>query len=64
MQTHTEMGRVPRVLRTAYDCAVFYSSLLVLGLICLSWTVIALPLYVLLPRDVYKRQGHRCAHSS
>jgi len=50
MQSRTEIGRVPRVLRTAYDCAVFYSSLLILGLICLSWTVIALPLYVLLPR--------------
>ena len=34
----------------AYDCAVFYSSLLVLGMICLSWTVLALPLYVLLPQ--------------
>ena len=59
MQTHTEMGRVPRVLRTAYDCAVFYSSLLVLGLICLSWTVIALPLYVLLPRRPGTAAGRR-----
>jgi 1-acyl-sn-glycerol-3-phosphate acyltransferase len=50
MQSHTDTGRVPRLLRTAYDCVVFYSSLLVLGLICLSSTVIALPLYVLLPR--------------
>jgi len=50
MQSRTDVGRVQRLLRTAYDCAVFYSSLLVLGLICLSWTVIALPLYVLLPR--------------
>jgi len=50
MQSRTEIGRVPRFLRTAFDGAVFYSSLLVLGLICLSWTVIALPLYVLLPR--------------
>src|SRR5580700_6606112 len=50
MQSRTDAGRVQRLLRTVYDCAVFYSSLLVLGLICLSWTVIALPLYVLLPR--------------
>jgi 1-acyl-sn-glycerol-3-phosphate acyltransferase len=53
MQSHTDTERAPRLLRTAYDCVVFYSSLVVLGLICLSWTVIAMPLYVLLPR----RQG-------
>lgn len=50
MHSHTDTGRPPGPLRTAYDCALFYSSLLVLGLICLSWTVIALLLYVLLPR--------------
>jgi 1-acyl-sn-glycerol-3-phosphate acyltransferase len=50
MHPQTEVGRVPRLLRTAYDCAVFYSSLLILGLICLSWTLIALPMYFLLPR--------------
>jgi 1-acyl-sn-glycerol-3-phosphate acyltransferase len=40
----TRMGAVTR------ECAVFYSSLIVLGAICLSWTVLALPLYLLLPR--------------
>jgi len=50
MPSQTDTGPVPRLLRSAYDCAMFYSSLLLLGLICLSWTLIALPLYVLLPR--------------
>jgi 1-acyl-sn-glycerol-3-phosphate acyltransferase len=36
---------------------VFYSSLIVLGLICLSWTVIALVLYVLLPRRLGTAAG-------
>jgi 1-acyl-sn-glycerol-3-phosphate acyltransferase len=36
---------------------VFYSSLLVLGVICLSWTVIAMPLYVLLPRGLGTAAG-------
>ena len=50
VKPRTTIARVPRLIRTVYDCAVFYSSLLVLGVICLSWTVIALPLFVLLPR--------------
>jgi 1-acyl-sn-glycerol-3-phosphate acyltransferase len=49
-QPQSAIRRKPRLLRAAHDCALFYSSLLVLGAICLSWTVIALPLYVLLPR--------------
>jgi 1-acyl-sn-glycerol-3-phosphate acyltransferase len=59
MPPHTDVGRAPRLLRTVYDCAVFYSSLLVLGLICLSWSVIALPLYVLLPRRAGTAAGRR-----
>ena len=50
VQTHSDSGLVPRLLRAFHECAVFYSSLIVLGLTCLSWTVIALPLYVILPR--------------
>jgi 1-acyl-sn-glycerol-3-phosphate acyltransferase len=38
------------VTRACFECAVLYSSLLVLALICLSWSLIALPLYLLLPR--------------
>ena len=59
MQSDSGTGRVSRLTRTAYDCAAFYSSLLVLGLICLSWTVIALPLYVLLPRRLGTAAGRR-----
>jgi 1-acyl-sn-glycerol-3-phosphate acyltransferase len=51
MQTHTDSGRLQRLLRTVHECFVFYSSLAVLGLICLSWTVLALPLYLILPRS-------------
>jgi 1-acyl-sn-glycerol-3-phosphate acyltransferase len=43
-------GFAPRLRALAYECAVFYSSLIVLALICLAWTMLALPLYVLLPR--------------
>src|SRR3984957_20233891 len=50
MQTHTDSGRLQRLLRTVHECLVFYSSLAVLGVICLSWTVLALPLFVILPR--------------
>src|SRR5665213_572349 len=50
MSGRTATGRVPRLRALAYECTVFYSSLFVLGLICLAWTVLALPLFVLLPR--------------
>jgi 1-acyl-sn-glycerol-3-phosphate acyltransferase len=50
MPAHTTPGLAARVRTLAYECSVFYSSLVVLGLICLSWTVLALPLYVLLPQ--------------
>jgi len=46
----SDSGVVLRLLTLTHECLVFYSSLVVLGLICLSWTVLALPLYVLLPR--------------
>ena len=39
-----------RPLRTAYEYLVFYYGLGLLGLICLSWTAIAVVLYPLLPR--------------
>ena len=59
VHSQSDSGRAPRLLRIAYECAVFYSSLLVLGLICLSWTVIALPLYVLLPQRLGTAAGRR-----
>src|ERR1700733_3354011 len=57
MQSDSDTGRAMRLLRVVHDCAVFYSSLLLLGLICLSWTVIALPLYLLLPRRLGTAAG-------
>jgi len=42
-----------RLFKTATDYVLLYFSLVLLGLICLSWSVIALALYPLLPR----RQG-------
>jgi len=41
---------VPGRLRAAYEHAVLYYGLGLLGLICLTWTVFAVPLYPLLPR--------------
>ena len=57
MQSQSDTARVRRLLRSAYDCTVFYSSLVVLGFICLSWTVISLLLYVLLPRRLGTAAG-------
>ncbi len=45
---------VPKVL---LDYVRLYSSLLVLALICLSWSLLTLPLYLLLPRRAGKAFG-------
>jgi 1-acyl-sn-glycerol-3-phosphate acyltransferase len=50
---------MPRVLKIAYEYFALYSSLALLGTICLTWTVFALPLYHLLPRGLGTRIG-RC----
>jgi 1-acyl-sn-glycerol-3-phosphate acyltransferase len=50
---------MPRVLKIAYEYFALYSSLALLGTICLTWTVFALPLYYLLPRGLGTRIG-RC----
>jgi 1-acyl-sn-glycerol-3-phosphate acyltransferase len=57
MQSQSDTARGRRLLRSAYDWMAFYSSLVLLGLICLSWTVISLPLYVLLPRSLGTAAG-------
>jgi 1-acyl-sn-glycerol-3-phosphate acyltransferase len=57
MPGQSSTGVVPRLCGLACECAVFYSSLVVLGLICLSWTVVALPLFVLLPRRAESAAG-------
>jgi 1-acyl-sn-glycerol-3-phosphate acyltransferase len=43
---------MPRILKTAYEYFALYSSLTLLGLICLTWSVFALPLYFILPPRV------------
>jgi hypothetical protein len=50
MPAHTSTGLVARVRAITYECAVFYSSLIILGVICLSWSALALLLFLLLPR--------------
>jgi 1-acyl-sn-glycerol-3-phosphate acyltransferase len=37
-------------LRAVYDYTAFYGSMLLFGLLCLSWSLLAVPLLVLLPR--------------
>jgi 1-acyl-sn-glycerol-3-phosphate acyltransferase len=48
-----------RPLRTLYEYFALYSSLTLLGLICLTWSVFAIPLYYALPRKVGTAVG-RC----
>jgi 1-acyl-sn-glycerol-3-phosphate acyltransferase len=38
-----------RLLKTAYEYFALYSSLLLLAIICLTWSVFAIPLYFMLP---------------
>jgi 1-acyl-sn-glycerol-3-phosphate acyltransferase len=44
-------------MRVAYEFGVLHSSLLLLASICLSWSLLTLPLYPLLPRRVGSRFG-------
>ncbi|HEX4152398.1 MAG TPA: lysophospholipid acyltransferase family protein [Steroidobacteraceae bacterium] len=46
-----------RLLKIAYQYLALYASLALLGLICLAWSVLALPLYHLLPRELGTRVG-------
>lgn len=48
-----------RPLKTWYEYFAFYSSLTLLGLICLTWSVFALPLYFILPRRLGTAVGRR-----
>jgi 1-acyl-sn-glycerol-3-phosphate acyltransferase len=43
---------MPRSLKTIYEYFALYSSLSLLGLICLTWSVFALPLLFILPAGV------------
>ena len=48
-----------RPLKIVYEYFALYSSLTLLGLICLSWSVFALPLYYILPRRIGTAVGRR-----
>jgi 1-acyl-sn-glycerol-3-phosphate acyltransferase len=50
---------MPRPLRALYEYFALYSSLTLLGVICLIWSVFALPLYFILPRDAGTAIGRR-----
>jgi 1-acyl-sn-glycerol-3-phosphate acyltransferase len=43
--------------RTVHEYAALSSSLLLLGLLCLGWSALTLPLYALLPRTLGRRVG-------
>jgi 1-acyl-sn-glycerol-3-phosphate acyltransferase len=48
-----------RPLKIIYEYFALYSSLSLLGLICLTWSVFALPLYYLLPQRIGSAVGRR-----
>src|SRR5271168_5103055 len=48
-----------RSLKITYEYFALYSSLTLLGLICLTWTVFALPLFFILPRRLGTAVGRR-----
>jgi 1-acyl-sn-glycerol-3-phosphate acyltransferase len=48
-----------RPLRILYEYFALYSSLTLLGLICLTWSVFAIPLYFILPRRIGTAVGRR-----
>lgn len=52
-----------RPLKILYEYFALYSSLALLGLICLTWSVFALPLYFILPRRAGTAIGRRGINS-
>jgi 1-acyl-sn-glycerol-3-phosphate acyltransferase len=48
-----------RPVKIIYEYFALYSSLTLLGLICLTWSVFALPLYYLLPQRIGTAVGRR-----
>jgi 1-acyl-sn-glycerol-3-phosphate acyltransferase len=53
-------AKVAALLKAGYDYSAFYGSMLVFGLLCLSWSLLALPLYALLPRRRAIACGRYC----
>jgi 1-acyl-sn-glycerol-3-phosphate acyltransferase len=53
-----DAGPLARTLsRAVYEYAALCSSLLLFALLCLSWSLITVPLYLLLPRRLARRLG-------
>jgi 1-acyl-sn-glycerol-3-phosphate acyltransferase len=50
---------MPRFLKIIYEYFALYTSLTFLGLICLTWSVFALPLYFILPPRIGTAVGRR-----
>lgn len=50
---------MPRFIKTTYEYFALYSSLTLLGLICLTWSIFALPLYFILPARLGTAVGRR-----
>jgi 1-acyl-sn-glycerol-3-phosphate acyltransferase len=46
-----------RLLKTAYEYFALWSSLALLGIICLTWSVFAIPLYFVLPERLGTKVG-------
>jgi 1-acyl-sn-glycerol-3-phosphate acyltransferase len=54
-----EQPHMLRPLKIAYEYFALYTSLALLGLICLTWSVFAIPLYFILPRRLGTAVGRR-----
>jgi 1-acyl-sn-glycerol-3-phosphate acyltransferase len=50
---------MPRFIKISYEYFALYSSLTLLGLICLTWSIFALPLYFILPPRLGTAVGRR-----
>jgi 1-acyl-sn-glycerol-3-phosphate acyltransferase len=50
---------MPRPVKVIYEYFTLYSSLTLLGLICLTWSIVALPLYFILPARIGTAVGRR-----
>src|ERR1700692_3689097 len=48
---------MPRLLKIAYEYFALYSSLLLLAIICLTWSLFAIPLYFVLPPRLGTKVG-------
>jgi 1-acyl-sn-glycerol-3-phosphate acyltransferase len=55
----SSLAMLPRPLQITYEYFALYSSLTLLGLICLTWSLFAMPLYFLLPERIGTSVGRR-----